>query len=528
MNKSVWWCTALLACATSANAAPAAWCKDKADFNGEDVRTLQSGEPDQILKSLAEAQCATGSDVDAHKADIQKAIATWGPKFGLKDADWADVLAWDKDPSYTMHADYSVKSIAQMTPIDQYIAITKKFEVSNGQEQADEVYVTDIFDAAGHLSETGRLAFLEWCTYHMGDSFDDDDSVKFAVCADDIAKWNTAKMFDELRADKAHDPVARMVIRAAGFHMADKLKELAEFKAKVIKKDDEYGKIWDAAAKGRAEWAKGVGTDKKLLDMIEGVESGALFHSRKGLEGCEKKTADALVAAVSKIPAKEFAGMHDVRDDPFHGFALKAADVLARYPAVTVAGAAYIECQPERQWSKFLTYTLRGLPGSRGPRNAALGAIMTTTFKFDDTAKKELNFPNITGGPYKEGGGETGSAGGAVASVTPEGDHLKVALEKTFVMQEDCVKEHRGRPSRLVVSGNTASIEYESICDKTAMVKHDITWGDFQVAKTSQAWLKPGAMFSTIYGSSKPDDILAIWPNKTAKYPSMLLGAPLK
>src|SRR5205823_12644267 len=133
--------------------------------------------------------------------------------------------------------DYSVKTIAQMTPIDQYIAIETKFEVSRGQEQADPVYVTDIFDAGGRLSETGRLAFLGWCTYHAGDNFEDDDSVKLAVCTDDIAKWNVTKMFDEVRADKAHDPVARMVIRDAAYKMAAKLKEGAELKAKVVKKD---------------------------------------------------------------------------------------------------------------------------------------------------------------------------------------------------------------------------------------------------------------------------------------------------
>jgi hypothetical protein len=90
------------------------------------------------------------------------------------------------------------------------------------------------------------------------------------------------------------------------------------------------------------------------------------------------------------------------------------------------------------------------------------------------------------------------------------------------------VKSHRGRPSRIVISGNTGRVEYDSICDKTAMVKHDMTWADFKVAKTSQQWLKPGVVFTVNYGVDKPDDILAIWPSKTAKLPSMLLGATLK
>jgi len=516
--------------ASVASAGPAAWCKEKSDFNSEDVRTLQNGESDEIVKSLAQGQCTAGGDADAHRADIQKGIATWGPRYGLKDADWADVLAWDKDPSFTFSPAYSVKSIAQMTPIDQYMAIDTQFKVADGhgETQADPVYITDIFDAGGHLSETGRLAFLEWCAAHLGDSYDDDDAVKFAICADDAAKFDANKVFDEVRADKAHEPVARMVIRVHAYHLAKHLKDMADFKAKLIKKDDEYGKVWDAAAKGRAEWIKGVGTDKKLLSTIEQVESGVLFHSRKQLDGCEKTTAEALATAVSKIPAKEFATMHDVRDDPFHGFAYKAANVLVRYPAVTVAGAAFIECQPTRGWSKYLAATLYGVPGSRGPRNAALSAVMATTFKFDDTQKKGLNFPLIEGGPYKSVEHQSSSAGGAVATVKPEGDHLNVALEKTFVMQEDCVASHRGRASRIVFSGNSGTIEYDSICDKTAMVKHDITWADFKVAKTSQQWLKPGVLFSGNYGGDAPEDIFAIWPNKTAKVPSMFLGATLK
>src|SRR2546426_201952 len=144
MKRSMWLCATILASASAASAAPAAWCKEKTDFNGEDVHTLQNGEADAIINALAEAQCATGSDVDTHKAEIDKAIQAWGAKLGLKDADWADVLAAEKDPSYTIHPDYSAKSIAQMTPMDQYIAIETKFEVSNGSEQADPVYVTDI------------------------------------------------------------------------------------------------------------------------------------------------------------------------------------------------------------------------------------------------------------------------------------------------------------------------------------------------------------------------------------------------
>jgi hypothetical protein len=99
-SKSVWSCAVVLASAASAGATPA-WCKEKTSFNDEDATTLRTGDPDEIVRRLAQAQCAPASEVDSHKAEIQKGLAEWGAKFGLKDADWADVLAWPATRSIT-------------------------------------------------------------------------------------------------------------------------------------------------------------------------------------------------------------------------------------------------------------------------------------------------------------------------------------------------------------------------------------------------------------------------------------------
>ncbi|HEY0481248.1 MAG TPA: hypothetical protein VGD37_27220 [Kofleriaceae bacterium] len=269
--------------------------------------------------------------------------------------------------------------------------------------------------------------------------------------------------------------------------------------------------ISEVALKARAEWAGGVGGNTQLLQLVEANDSGALFHSRKLAEGCEARTAEALATAVSGIPAKAFTAMHDVRDDPYAGFAAAAGPLLANTPAVNLAATAFVECNRGTATADFLGEYLQRVPGVRGPRNAALGAVMGETFKFDDPDAKKLQYPPFDSRPYKRSGGAISSAGGVVKSVKPEGDALAVTLEKTSIMQEDCVQSHRThRITRLKPDG---TLEYESICDKTATVKHDTTWSNFKVNPAHARWLKPGVQFSSVQGS-KFGDVVAIWPNR--------------
>jgi hypothetical protein len=227
---------------------------------------------------------------------------------------------------------------------------------------------------------------------------------------------------------------------------------------------------------------------------------------------------------VATLPAKAFTAMHDVRDDPFAGFAAAAGPLLVNTPVVNLAASAFVECNKGTATADFLGEYLQRVPGERGPRNAALGAIMGETFKFDDTEAKKLQYPSFGTRPYQRSGGAIRSAGGVVKSTKPEGDALTVNLEKTSVVQEDCVASHKThRLSRIRPDG---VLEYESICDKTAMVKHDTTWSNFKVNPAHAKWLKPGTQFSSVMGS-KLGDVIATWPNKNAKTPSMVLGATL-
>src|SRR5207237_3443880 len=125
-------------------------------------------------------------------------------------------------------------------------------------------------------------------------------------------------------------------------------------------------KIYDTAAKGRADWATGPGANKALLDLVQTLDSAVFFHSRKLYAGCEGKTAAALATAVSKLPAKTFKAMHDVRDAPERGFASKAGPVLVNNAEVNLAAIAYAECQPKTGIGDFLASYLQEVPGQRG------------------------------------------------------------------------------------------------------------------------------------------------------------------
>jgi hypothetical protein len=417
----------------------------------------------------------------------------------------------------------AAKGLAALSPIDQYIAIREGFRDANSATVADELYVADAL--GGRLTEVGRLAFLRYCAKNESVAQLEGDVVKWAICQADLDAFDPAKFADQLRGDTTYDGTARMLLRLYLLATADELADYQERKAKLLKKDESYKRVFEVAGKARAAWATGPGADAKLLQLVEDAESGFLFHSRKLLEGCDARTTEALAAAVATIPAKAFAAMHDVRDDPFKGFAAAAGPLLVGTPAVNLAAIAYVACHHGSSTAEFLSAHLQEVAGVRGPRSAALGALIGETFTFDDTNAGKLHYLPLDARTYRRSGGAIRSAGGVVKSVKVDKDTATVELEKTSVMQEDCVKSHATH--RIISIRTSGTLEYESICDKTAMVKHDTTWMNFRVTAAHARWLKPGVLFSSLQHDNA-GDVLAVWPSKTAKAPSLVLGATVK
>jgi hypothetical protein len=501
-----------------------AWCGETNGFaNSEDFSRLQkhdyNGNADE-LDAIVDVECSDRDDVSSRRGEVEALRAEWSKRLGMSDTDWADVVdhAANRRNTLSMTFDYSAKDFAQFSPTDQYHAI------ANGP--GGSLYNADAFDP--HMTETGRMGFIEWCltTQSVADKYG--DITKWAICWPDIEKFDSKKVFAELKADKTHPGVRRTQLRLKAYELPAQIQQVVDRKAAFVKSDAEFQTVFDAAKAARDDWAKTTGTDTALLDLALAADGAAFFHSRKLLDGCADPTEAALAKAMTTIPAKSFLAMHDYRMYEKPGFAQAAAPVLVATPAVNLAATAYAECHDKTGIADYLSSFLQWVPIQRGPRNAALIALREMKFKFDDTTMRPLGFPGANG-PLSRTGGTIMSDGGVVKSIktNAKDNTLTVALEKTSVTQQDCVKEHR--TNRISEIRSDGSIAYEVICDQSKAVTHDTTLNDFTIADSPalDKVLKPGVVFSALHWQSAAE-VIAIWPNKTAKTPSWVLGGTVK
>jgi hypothetical protein len=514
-----------LVMASAAHAGPAAWCKG-ASGGSPDLRDLASKEVREVILGFVAAECAPNAEVEAHRGELEQSRAAWSKKLGMTEADWADAVAYAAtSDDYSINASISTKNLATATPLDQYALIEK----SDGgpSATADQMYATDMFER--NLSEVGRFAFLSSTCFDSSRNTVRDDAgltgaeVTWAICQPDFEKFNLAKFYDELRADTAHDGAIKMKLRILAMDFSRKIKDHAAQVAEMKKRDDANKKVFDLAAGAREDWLSGVGKNTKLLDLVLSVESGRIAESRKLLEGCAEATTAAVAQAVSKIPAKSFIGFADDRYNGGIGFATNAGLVLMQSPEMMLAAIAYVQCDPKDEMSLFLGPVLDYAPGARGPRNAALGKLRTAKVTYDNVnAKLTFPKPEPYGGFYGQSAFKSDSMGGVVKSVKPEaGGDVLVLLEKTTITTTECVKSHKtNRIQEIRIDG---SVRYEEICEKSGKVTRDNTWFDVKVNKKYASQLKPGVQFSAT-GKA----LLAVWPNKNAKAPSIVLGAQVK
>lgn len=521
MQRTVLFAISALLSATGAGSATAApdWCKG-ASFSGDaDTSKLSSSDATEVVVELAHATCAPTAETEASRAQIDKARQAWGQKLGLGDTDWADVIAWvNAGSGRSVKLDFSTRDVAQFTPIDQYKAISDGFPRPGGNgNYRDAIYVTDALETA--LSQTGRYAYVKQCLAAEA-------AATWALCQEDIEKLDTARLLEELRGDAAHGGDVKMMLRFELRELPQRLEQHAAAVQAAWKLDPVYKQMFEAAATGRREWHAGVGQDRKLLDLVQQMDSASWAASRKQLEGCQEKTAAALEAAIARLPAATFKGMQDERDDLFGGFAKNAGPALMAVPEVNLAASAYVLCQPDTGTGDFLAYYLAETVGQRGPRTAAFSRMLNEKLTLDDLNAR-LEWPE-TSRPYRRVGGSMGSVGGVVASTKIEGETVIVTLERLIVKANECVESHRtNRISRILPDG---TIEYETICDKMGIVSHDKTWGDFKIRKVFAPLLKPGVKFSSVLGRNDNGvaDVIALWPQKTAEKPSWIAGAGVK
>jgi hypothetical protein len=506
-----------------ASAAPPAWCKN-APAEPAELSRLSSKDIRQVIKTFVSASCTPNAEADTHRAEIEAARQAWSKRLGMIESDWADAVAYARsDGDRWIEPTLSTDVLSAATPLDQYAVIVAATETSS---EIDAMYATDMFEA--NLSEVARFAFLDAMCFNAGRNSVPDaggmlgTEVMWAICQPDFERFDLTKMMTELRADTAHDGALRMKLRIAVYDFPQRIKEHASEVEQLRKREAGHQKLFEVAASARAEWSSGIGKHARLLDLVLAMESGQRAKSRKQLADCGPRTAAALAEAVSSVPARSFTGMHDERNNPIAGFASSAGPVLVQSPAVNLAAIAFTLCTPESGTSKLLTPSLAVGPALRGPRVAALSKCKTANVSYDKMNAK-LRFPSIKpyGDAYPAGRLSVSSRGGVVTTVKRDGDVLTVEIEKLLEKQQDCLKSHStGRVSRIRDNG---SVEYERVCDKSGTVIHDHTWTPFQLSAKYAAWLKRGAQFSAVDG-----DVIAVWPSKTAKVPSMVLGGEVK
>jgi len=506
----------------SASAGVPDWCKDASFDDRYDLKDLSSQDIDNVVSTYAMAACKPTAEAEANKANIDKGRAAWGKKLGMTDGDWADAVAYANVDERSSDPQLSTKDIAKMTPIDQYVAVREGFS-ENGSRFENPVYLADMFEP--NLTELGRLAFIEECTQTPRMEMHD-HAVPFAICQADIDAFDAAKFATQIRTSNAHKPEQKMRLRIQAYKLPALLKEHAENIKKIYAKDEAYKKLWDAAKKGRAEWATTFGGNKALLDLAQRMDTYKFTKSRKAFEGCDKDTTAALNAAITaKVSASMFKEQQDIRKDPFAGVATVVGPLMLDIPEIAFVAGPYIICQPERGTAEFLSYYIDKVPGMRGPRGAAFTAITKEKVVLDDMDAK-ISYPSDWNHPFSASHGAMGSAGGTIKSVKAEDDMLTVELEKLIVKRKECVQSHR--TNRLARINRDGSLDYELICDKMGIVSYDETWAPFKINKAYASQLKKGVRFSSVRADKGGADILAVWPSKTAPLPTLVLGAPVK
>src|SRR3569623_1584750 len=222
------------------------------------------------------------------------------------------------------------------------------------------------------------------------------------------------------------------------------------------------------------------------------------------------------------IDKLDFTKMYDVRDDPFKGVSYSALPVAVKFPAVNLAAIAVVICNQRPGIASELGAALASTPGMRGPHNFAISRMADASLQLDDMSKS-ISWPTMHH-PYHDGT-YLASAGANIKSIKKHGDHLTIESAPMMVTQEDCVSEHVGKHIERV--HDDGRVDYERICDKTAMVKHDVSWAPFEINARYEKLLKVGQMFSATYGD-KDADIIAIWASPKAAAPMWMLGGNLK
>ena len=494
---------------------------DKFLFNSDADDIANNGS----LYDVALASCGnTSSSTTAFDSQLAATRTRWSKRLELGDADWKDVAAYttleqsDRQNNGIEQISVTKRTYESLTPLEQFSVVEHGMEAGDGARIKGDAWIADVLGA--HLSESGRLAFLEKCIYAT-------DAVEMARCAPDAAAFDGHKVFAEMHADtSANGGGARVEVRL----MADNMRrEIPKFQARVaalVKKDPAYGKVFELANQTAKQWSAMYAAHDPNVDLALQMDDAFVTNSRKAYEGCAAQTRDAWLKAISAIPAKRFAKIYDDPEGTKY-FERQGLPAALQNPDAYLAGFAMLLCAHDAK-----DETLRALgariaaasqrwAGNRGPRGAIVSAVTAAEPQFDDR-DTELKQPEEYREWMRAGDDHTLGGGiGGIAKVTAKGTKLHIEFVQKEGTEDACAEGSFSHGIEAIRDNGT--IQYHYNCKKWKTVKTKTGSPPIDLDASFAGGLKVGMRASIVDGV-----VDAAWPNMKSDTPVIVFGAAVK
>lgn len=400
----------------------------------------------------------------------------------MNDADWRDAVEWAMAPQGQRNGPSirpeDKKALSKMDPIEQYGALSSTY--GSIDFLADELEPV--------LTETGRMGYVERCMRS-------DDVGEWAICHEDVLKFDPAKVAAEIRGAKNRSAFERTAVRLQMAFLRPKVAERIAAVNKLKKKDPGYAKLFQVAAEARKAWKPG----REFSDIALAMADAKATNSRSAFAGCLDKTWGAFSKAVAAaVPAKRFG---EIVPSQTRSFMEKAASVALDHPAVYLSAYAFIRCAQgsdvkEDVLMRTLGSEMAWRPGLRGPRTAAHTAALAANIQLDDRDAK-IGFPSTNHTEeFPRATGWNGGGQGVVAKVDASGDKVTIGFAKQMATYQECT--HWKRTHRIDRIDQNGQIHYEEYCTKSRTKRYNKASQPQTVAARYAARVAKGKQVSVI------------------------------
>ncbi|MBA3462215.1 MAG: hypothetical protein H0T46_19800 [Deltaproteobacteria bacterium] len=495
---------------------PPPWCakaEGRLDSNAKEAFTSKDAR--WAVFYLVGSYCKPDSEAKSMAKELESAKKKWSAKLDMQEQDWADAAEWaSMDQGSRMNRDLKhdkKRAWSSLTPGQQFALIDFDFN------EDGPAYAADALGAK--LSEVGRFAYIQKCIK----ASDNQQAASWAMCQPDIDAFDKKKFSEQLRVDTGITGAERMEIRLRYEGFADELKQHAEEVKKLQAKDGGYATMFKTAAQGYADFAK---VDPTAIALMADMDDARVTNSRKAFEGCSARAWPAWKKAVSALPAKKFANFK--REPGDENEIVQALGVILGDPAGYLTSVSLYICEgvgaAERGNMDYLVKAAGNSasrwPGFRGPRRAALTAMMLNGVTLDDRDAR-IDYPTVHHDWMSQNMSSGGGGRGVVAKVAIKGEKATVTVKKEFEKQQQC--QSWKSSNKIVQITSSGSLIYESWCTSSKSVTVDRSFDPQTVKARYVEGLKPGMVFT-----NTEDVAGVVYAKNGAKEPVSICSAPVK